>query len=356
MGEPMIRSIITGTGSYIPEIKVANATFADHLFLDKEGAPIKHDNSLIIKKFQDITGIAERRYARPGQLASDLGVLAGEQALSASAIDRETLDYIIVAHNFGNLAHGSNRSNLLPSMASRIKAGLRIENPDCVGYDLPFGCPGWLQGVIQAHLFMKAGEAKRCLVIGTETLSRLVDPHDRDSMIYSDGSGAVVLEAKEGEQGVIGHKTQTFALHHSELLNMGPSYSGEGQGLFIKMNGRKVYEFALNHVPLVVKSVLDKAGVHIREIKKVLIHQANEKMDNAILERLFKLYGIDTVPEGIMPMTIGWLGNSSVATVPTLLDLVLKVKMEGHHIQAGDNIVMASVGAGMNINALLYRF
>ncbi|HPI80209.1 MAG TPA: 3-oxoacyl-[acyl-carrier-protein] synthase III C-terminal domain-containing protein, partial [Cyclobacteriaceae bacterium] len=118
----------------------------------------------------------------------------------------------------------------------------------------------------------------------------------------------------------------------------------------------KVYEFALNHVPLVVKSVLDKAGVHIREIKKVLIHQANEKMDNAILERLFKLYGIDTVPEGIMPMTIGWLGNSSVATVPTLLDLVLKVKMEGHHIQAGDNIVMASVGAGMNINALLYRF
>lgn len=355
----MIKSVIIGTGSYIPEVKVANTTFVNHLFLDKTGTPIKQDNSLIIKKFHDITGITERRYAKPDQLASDLGVLAAQEAITAASIDRETLDYIIVAHNFGNLDYGSNRSNLLPSMASRIKAGLQVENPDCVGYDLPFGCPGWVQGVIQAHLYIKAEAAKRCLVIGTETLSRLLDPNDRDSMIYSDGSGAVVVEAREGEQGVVGYKAQTHALHHSELLNMGLSYSGnDTDSLYIKMNGRKVYEFALNHVPLVVKSVLDKAGVHISEISKVLIHQANEKMDAAILDRLFKLYDIDEVPNNnnVMPMTIGWLGNSSVATVPTLLDLILKGNLEGHHIHPGDKIVMASVGAGMNINAILYQF
>jgi len=353
----MIKSVIIGTGSYIPEVKVANAAFANHLFLDKTGTPIKQDNSLIIKKFHNITGITERRYAKPDQLASDLGVLAAQEAITAASIDRETLDYIIVAHNFGNLAYGSNRSNLLPSMASRIKAGLQIENPDCVGYDLPFGCPGWVQGIIQAHLYIKAGAAKRCLVIGTETLSRLVDPHDRDSMLYSDGSGAVVVEARESEQGIVGYKAQTHALHHSELLNMGLSFTGKDKdSLYMKMNGRKVYEFALNHVPLVVKSVLDKAGVHINEISKVLIHQANEKMDAAILDRLFKLYGIDEVSKNVMPMTIGWLGNSSVATIPTLLDLIMKGNLEGHQILQGDKVIMTSVGAGMNINAILYQF
>jgi len=184
-----------------------------------------------------------------------------------------------------------------------------------------------------------------------------VDPHDRDSMIYSDGSGAVVVEAREGEQGIVEYKAQTHALHHSELLNMGLSFTGKDKdSLYMKMNGRKVYEFALNHVPLVVKSVLDKAGVHITEVKKVLIHQANEKMDQAIVERLFKLYNIDAIPTGMMPMTIGWLGNSSVATIPTLLDLIMKGNLEGHQISQGDKVIMTSVGAGMNINAILYQF
>ncbi len=353
----MMQSVIIGTGSYIPEIKVANATFAEHQFLEKGGAALKQNNSYVIEKFQAITGIAERRYAQPHQQTSDIGVLAAQQAITAAGIDKESLDYLIVAHNFGDVAHNSNRSNLLPSVASRIKSKLQIQNPDCVAYDMAFGCPGWVEALIQAHLFIKAGAAKRCLVIGTETLSRLVDPHDRDSMIFSDGSGAAILEASESEQGVIAHKTQTFALNYIDALTMGPSNTIEdNDGLFIKMNGRKVYEFALNHVPLVVKEVLDKAGVHISEVKKVLIHQANEKMDAAILERLFKLYGIDHAPMEVMPMTIGWLGNSSVATVPTLLDLIIKGELEGHDIQRGDKIVMAAVGAGMNINAVLYQF
>jgi 3-oxoacyl-[acyl-carrier-protein] synthase-3 len=106
----------------------------------------------------------------------------------------------------------------------------------------------------------------------------------------------------------------------------------------------------------VIKTALDKAGLHIKDISKVLIHQANEKMDYAIAERLFSLYDIAAIPKDVIPMTIGFLGNSSVATVPTLLDLLLKGKLEGHKINAGEKIVIASVGAGMNINAVVYSF
>ena len=121
------------------------------------------------------------------------------------------------------------------------------------------------------------------------------------------------------------------------------------------MNGRKLYQYALETVPGEIKDCLDKSNINPNEIKKVLIHQANGKMDDAILERVFGLYDIKDVPENIMPMTISWLGNSSVATIPTLLDLLLKGKLEGHKISNGDPLIIASVGAGMNINVLIYK-
>lgn len=353
----MITSIITGTGSYIPTNKVLNKAFENNTFFERDGTPLNKSNSEIIAKFSTITGIEERRYAPPDQTASDLGLLAAEAALKDAGVDRETINYIIVAHNFGDVSFESNRVAMVPSLAARIKAKLNIKNPDCVGYDLIFGCPGWLEGVIQANLFIQSGLAKRCLVIGTETLSRVVDSHDRDSMIYGDGAGAVIVEAATNGKGILGHKTQTFAVEHSGYLNMENSNSvnpDNASNKYLKMNGRKVYEFALNHVATVIESVLHKTQTPIGDIKKVLIHQANEKMDYAILERLFKNLNA-VVPEHIMPMTIAQLGNSSVATIPTLLDLVLKGKLQNHEIREGDKILMASVGAGMNINALIYQ-
>jgi 3-oxoacyl-[acyl-carrier-protein] synthase III len=353
-----MRSVIIGTGSCIPEVKVPNSSFSSHEFFEKDGEKIFKSMAGVIEKFQIITGIEERRYARPDQQASDLGFIAAEEAIQNAAIDRETLDYIIVAHNFGDVAWETNRSSLVPTLASRIKALLKITNPDCIAYDLPFGCPGWLEGLIHANMFIRGGEAKRCLVIGTETLSRVLDPHDKDSMIYSDGSGAVVIEAVAGDEGVIAWKTQTHAYGLTHALHMSSSYSpfADKENLFLKMAGRKVYEFALNHVPLVVKNVLDKSDTDVNQVKRILIHQANHKMDTAIVERLFKLYDIQEIPQNIMPMTIQWLGNSSVATLPTLLDLILKGKMPGYELKKGDKIVFASVGAGMNINAVLYQF
>jgi len=104
-----------------------------------------------------------------------------------------------------------------------------------------------------------------------------------------------------------------------------------------------------------LRTGLDKLKLHISQVSKVLIHQANGKMDDAILQRLFKLYDLKEVPESIMPMTISWLGNSSVATVPTLLDMITRKKMDGHDLKSGDHIVLASVGAGMNINSIVYK-
>ncbi len=355
-----IRSVFAATGSYIPEVVVPNSDFLDHRFFEKDGSLITKENELVIEKFREITGIEERRYVPVNQKASDIGLIAAKDALNSSGIDPETLDYIIVAHNFGDIAADNTRSDMVPTLASRIKHRLGIINPDCVAYDVPFGCPGWVQGVIQADYFIRSGDAKRCMVIGAETLSRVSDQHDRDSMIYADGAGAVILEADSTTgAGILAHKTQSHTIEHAMLLSMLPTGNPSAcdqDSLYLKMNGRKLYEFALTQVPLVVKAALDKAGVGLADIKKVLIHQANDKMDAAILSRLFKLYGLENKDDTLMPMTISWLGNSSVATVPTLLDLVQKGKMPGQHIKKGDNVVLASVGAGMNINAIVYRF
>jgi 3-oxoacyl-[acyl-carrier-protein] synthase-3 len=121
------------------------------------------------------------------------------------------------------------------------------------------------------------------------------------------------------------------------------------------MYGRKIYEFAITHVPAAMKTALDKSGIDIKDVKKIFIHQANEKMDEAIVKRFYRLFK-SPVPEGVMPMTIHELGNSSVATVPTLLDLVLKGNVANQEVNKGDVVILASVGAGMNINAIVYRF
>lgn len=355
----MLRSVIIGTGSFIPDHIVSNKVFENHQFYEADGSKLYKRNESIISKFCEITGIHERRYATSGQNCSHLGFLSAQAALAHSRIDPETLDYIIVAHNFGDVSINSNRTTQVPSIASRVKNMLGIVNPDCVAYDILFGCPGWIEGLIQADCFIRVGMARRCLVIGAETLSRVIDPHDRDSMIFADGSGAAILEASSTEdRGIVSYKTRTYSAE-SDLLRMNTSnsqFTNNQHDQFLKMDGRKVYEFALTNVPVLMKEVIEKANLHLSDIKKVLVHQANEKMDNAILQRLFKLYDVEFVAGNLMPMTIGWLGNSSVATVPTLFDLVARRKLEGHEICSGDHIIMASVGAGMNVNAVVYKY
>jgi 3-oxoacyl-[acyl-carrier-protein] synthase-3 len=142
-----------------------------------------------------------------------------------------------------------------------------------------------------------------------------------------------------------------------EYLNLGQSNFPESDPRirYIKMKGRKVYEYAIKNVPIAMKDCIDKAGISIKDIKKIFIHQANEKLDEAIVRELFKLYGLNDVPVDLMPMNIQKLGNSSVATIPTLYTMVKNGEIEGFEINEGDIVLFASVGAGMNINAMCYK-
>ncbi|WP_336716878.1 ketoacyl-ACP synthase III [Chryseobacterium mucoviscidosis] len=349
---------IIGIGNCIPSETIDNLFFNDHIFLDDQGIILKDDNASLTEKLKKITGIEERRYASRDQVTSDLGLIAAKAAIEDSGIDPETLDYIIFAHNFGDVRFGTVQSDMVPSLAARVKHLLKIENNFCVAYDVLFGCPGWIEGVIQANAFIKAGIAKRCLVIGAETLSRVVDIHDRDSMIYADGAGAVVLEYNDQDNsGIQSHLSASYTLKEKDYLFFGKSYNNEAcqDTKYIKMEGRKIYEFALVHVPDAMKKCLDESKYSIDQVNKIIIHQANEKMDEAIVERFYKLYGLK-MPENIMPMVIHKLGNSSVATIPSLLTMILKGELENHEIQKGDIVLFASVGAGMNINAFVYQF
>ena len=348
---------ISGIGSYIPEKSISNTDFSDHVFLNEDGSPFGYPNEVVVNKFKSITGIENRRYANENYTSSDLGYFAALKAIENAKIDPETIDYIIFAHNFGDVKHGTIQSDMLPSLATRVKHKLQIQNPKCVAYDLLFGCPGWIEGVLQANAFIKSGMAKRCLVIGGETLSRVVDDHDRDSMIYSDGAGASIIEASNDDSGLLSYESATFANEEAGYLFFGKSYNSDldPDTKYIKMYGRKIYEFALSNVPSAMKSCLEKSGLGIDDVNKILIDQANEKMDEAIVHRFYKLYG-KTPPKDVMPMSIHDLGNSSVATVPTLFDQVLQGKIENQEINKGDVLIFASVGAGMNINAFVYRY
>ena len=355
-----MRALITGTGSYIPGEVRSNRDFVIREFYNERRQRIFVDAAELISKFEQITGISQRRYAHEDMTASDMAALAAASAIQDAGTDPETIDQLIVAHNFGDVQKDSCQSDAVPSLASRVKRALSIRNPGCVAYDLLFGCPGWLQGLIQADAYIRAGLARKCLVIGAETLSRVIDPYDRDSMIYSDGAGAVVVEATTStyrDPGILGSISQTHALAESEYITLGRSYCppADLNTRYLKMQGRKVYEFALKTVPAAMKECLEVCKVNIGQLKKIFLHQANEKMDAAIVKAFYQLYDTQEEPGFVMPMNIRELGNSSVATIPTLFDMVRRAAIPGHSLYPGDIILFASVGAGMNINAMCYR-
>src|SRR5687767_10487237 len=292
----MFRSVITGTGSYIPPFIQSNKDFTSHVFYTDDQQPMNTAPAEIVEKFKQITGIEERRYTTDDLTASGIGSLAAGKAIADSGVDPEEIDQLIVAHNFGNVLKNTIQTDAVPSLASIIKHALGIRNPDCVAYDVLFGCPGWIQGVIQADAFFKAGIAKKALIVGTETLSRVIDMYDRDSMIFSDGAGAVVVEQKDVKEegsGILGFSMQSHCSDEAHYIYMGKSnFPGSDPRVrYIKMKGRKVYEYAMKHVPLAMKDCLDKSGIDIKDLKKIFLHQANEKMDDAIVTSFYKLYG-----------------------------------------------------------------
>lgn len=355
----MINSVIKGSGRYIPEKVIDNSHFVDYEFYDENGVRIEKPGEEIIKKFQEITEIEERRYVDDQYLNSDIATFAAQKAIEDAQIDKETIDYIIVAQNFGDIDPVSRQIDMMPSMSSKVKHNLGIKNLKCRPYDMIFGCPGWVEGIILGHQLIQGGNAKNVLVVGSDTLSRAVDPHDRTAMIFADGSGAVILSAEEADEkyGVITYNTLSYTGDELHYLENGPSLKSDyvGSNKNIRMKGRKVYEFALRNVPNALKETLEDAEVPIDKLSKILLHQANAKMDHAMIERFYKLY--DTpVPETIDPMTVQKLGNTSVSTIPIMYDLIEKKELGNHEFQQGDYLLFASVGASMNINSFVYKY
>ena len=347
---------IIGSGSYIPTHIVRNIDFDQFDFRDENGQTLKGSNERIAAKLQQITGIEERRYIEAHLKTSDIGTIAAQRAIDRANIDPESLDYIIFSHNFGDINYNTIQSDIVPSLASRVKHNLGIQNPSCIAFDLLFGCPGWLQGVIQSYALIKSGLAKKCLVIGGETLSRVIDLHDRDSMIYADGAGATIIASTNENGGILALNSASYTTKEAYFIHFGKSFhpDKDPDTRYIKMYGRKIYEFALNEVPKAMKACLDQTDIPIEKIKKIMIHQANEKMDEAIVKRFYELYNLE-MPPFVMPMNIQKLGNSSVATLPTLYDMIINEKLDNHVFDKGDYILFASVGAGMNINAFVYQ-
>src|SRR5438067_4605218 len=267
----MNRTVIAGTGCHIPSVVVPNEHFLNHEFLGPDQKPIPKSNRQILEQFESITGIRERRYVPDDLVTSDIAFDAARQALESSKIDREKLDYNIVAHNFGDVRAGSLRSDLVPAIPARVKNKLESENPRTVAVDVVFGCPGWLQGVIWADSMIRAGDIRRAMVIGADTLSRISDPHDRDSLSYADGQGATILESRETKAGILSHNVRSDTLEHSSMLRMGHSYKDEAflEELFLKMEGRKLYKYALQTVARSIKEALDRVKLGIHDVKKV---------------------------------------------------------------------------------------
>jgi len=354
-----VKAEIIGIGSYIPKKIVPNSHFLDWDFYDAKGNIFDTPNEIIIEKFKAITGIEERRWLEDDMVASDMAVIAAQRALDDSGINPDDLDYIITATNFGDVEKGNYFSDFMPAIASRIKHRLKLANPKAIAMDVIFGCPGWLQALIMSHQFMKAGDAKYAMIVGVEALSRVIDPFDRDAMIFADGAGVAIVKLNEEEDGsgILSYNTVSHAHPQVEFLfndkSFNPNHNKKAK--YIRMLGHKIYEYALNEVPAAMKTALDESGYEIDDLKKIFIHQANEKMDEQIVKRFYRLYK-KPMPEHIMPMNINKLGNSSVATIPTLMDQVRNGEFVNHSLQKGDLIMLASVGAGMNINAVVMKY
>ena len=353
----MIRTIITGTGSYLPELEIEGKYFENTPLYDEKGILIDKPFDEILNKFIDITEIEKRRYAPEYMTNSEMGKVAAEKAITHSGVDPEKIDYIIYATNYGEV-NEAGHADFLPSASARLKNKLEIKNRKCITYDMVFGCAGFVEALILADNLIQAQKAKTILVVGSDFLSRVVDPYDRNKLIFADGAAAMIARAETStESGIIHSNTICDNGEELEFMWNGPSLNKEhGQDkLYIKMNGRKIYEYALKNVPDAIKQTIDEAGLDISDVSKILIHQANAKMDDAMIKRLFKLYGHDTVPADIAPMTVQFLGNSSVATVPTLFDLINKAELGDHRFSSKDYVVLATVGVGMNINCIIYQ-
>ena len=321
----MIRSVVLGTGSALPEQRVSNADLAERLDTSDEW---------IVER----TGIRFRHIAGPHETTSTLAAAACRAALDAAGITAQDIDLIVLAT--------ATPDQTFPATATKVQAMLGID--DCVAFDVAAVCSGFLYAVQVADSMLRTGVHRRALVIGAETFSRILDWEDRTTaVLFGDGAGAIVLEGQESEaeggRGILATRLHADG-RHNELLYVdgGPSTTGTVGKL--RMKGREVFRHAVVNLASVLQESLDIAGLTPSAVDWVVPHQANAR----ILEATSRKLGL---PAEKVVVTVDRHANTSAASVPLALDTATR---DGR-IQPGQIVVLEAMGGGFTWGAAVLR-
>ncbi|MGN0481953.1 MAG: beta-ketoacyl-ACP synthase III [Lachnospiraceae bacterium] len=309
---------IIGTGSYLPPKVMTNDELAT--FVDTNDEWI-----------QSRTGIQKRHIAIEESTA-DMAISSAERALADAGLTAEALDLIIVAT--------VSSDQLLPSTACQVQGAIGAVN--AFAFDLSAACSGFVFALSVADSYIKSGAIKRALVIGVETLSKIVDWSDRSTcVLFGDGGGAAVLAATEENTGILacaqhadGSRGDVLACKNRS--NNNPYIAGDLTPGYVTMNGQEVFRFAVKKVPLLIKETLEKANLTLDDIDVFLLHQANVRINQAIAKKL----GIDFAK---CPVNLHENGNTSAGSLPLLLDECRK----NGTVKEGQTVLLAGFGAGL---------
>ena len=323
----LIRSVILGCGSYLPDTVLTN---------DDLAKIVDTSDSWIYER----TGIRERHIAGEGELTSDLGTAAALQALERAQVDPGDIDLIILAT--------STPDNTFPATAVTIQANLGIHHG--AAFDVQAVCSGFVYALATADNFLKAGQFKRALVIGAETFSRLLDWEDRSTcVLFGDGAGAVVIEAQKLngaalDRGILKSELRSDGRYREKLyVDGGPSSTGTVGHL--RMHGREVFRHAVTNIADIIQETLAGTNYTTKDIDWFVPHQANKR----ILDGTAKKIGL---APGKVVMTVEKHANTSAASIP----LALNVALEDGRIQRGHLVLMEAMGGGFTWGAALVRW
>ena len=316
---------IIGTGSCLPEAIVTNDYLSTIMDTSDEWISSR-------------TGIKERHLVKEETTAS-LSLEAGRRALAEAGVAPEELDMIIVGTLTGDY--------ITPSTACEVQAGLGAVN--AVAFDINAACAGFLFSLHTVNAYIQCGMCRTALLIGAETLSRIMDWGDRSTcVLFGDGAGAAVVQAQEGgliayDQGSDGEKGKYLACRNR--TNNNPLVQTEKNYSYTQMDGQEVYKFAVTYVPNSIHKVLEKAGLQPEDIKYYLLHQANLRIIQAVAKRL-------KISLDRFPISLDHCGNVSAASVPILLDDVNRKGM----LQKGDKIILSGFGGGLTWGTCLLEW
>lgn len=325
--EKMLRAVARGCGHYLPERVVENEEFARTLETSDEW-------------IRSRTGIERRHFAAEGELTSDLGIAAAKSALADAGMDGAEIDAIILAT--------ATPDQTFPSTAVKIQAAIGMRGG--FAFDLQAVCAGFVFALANAEALIRSGQARKVMVIGAETFSRILDFSDRGTcVLFGDGAGALVLEAAEcpgasTDRGILSTDLNSDG-RYTDILYVDGGPSSTGTAGFLRMSGQEVFKHAVNKLAATGASALSKAGLTTRDVNWLVPHQANLRIMTMTAHKL-------GLPAERVVQTVQDHGNTSAASIP----LALSVARADGRVRDGDVILMEAIGGGLAWGAAVMRW